>query len=68
MKNNIYAIDYFISKLKEKYNVLPKDNLNGFFNIIEDFNQIVNATKEIELEKIKQSYDKGYLDCKKNKL
>lgn len=42
------AIDYFISKLKEKYNVTPKDTTGGFFNIINEFTEILEETKRIE--------------------
>ena len=54
------AIDYFISKLKGKYNVTPKDTTGGFFNIINEFKEIVEIAKEMEKEQISAAHYDGY--------
>ena len=56
------VVEYFISQMKEKYNVTPKDTTGGFFNIIGEFTEIVEQAKKMEKKQILDSYNHGFLE------
>lgn len=53
------VVEYFISQMKEKYNVTPKDTTRGFFNIIGEFTEIVEQAKKMEKEQIEKAFQRG---------